>query len=107
MLAISRIFTEFEQVRGHQVAPAELEGHILEHPCVADTAVIGVESEYSGELPFAFVVLKDKAAQSCRENAKFAGIIKADIQRVSKRMLCLSAYKSKRILACHEIYVQV
>ncbi|KAF8911373.1 amp dependent CoA ligase [Mucidula mucida] len=72
---------ELIKVRGHQVAPAELEGHILEHPCVADTAVIGVESEYSGELPFAFVVLKDKAAQSCRENAKFAGIIKADIQR--------------------------
>lgn len=29
-------------MKGNQVAPAELEALLLEHPAVADTAVIGV-----------------------------------------------------------------
>ena len=54
---------ELIKVRGFQVAPAELEGHLLGHPRVADACVVGVPDEYSGELPMAFVVLKaDPAA---------------------------------------------
>ena len=45
-------------MRGFQVAPAELEGHLLGHPRVADACVVGVPDEYSGEVPMAFVVLK-------------------------------------------------
>ena len=40
------------------MAPAELEGLILEHPAVADAAVVGVPDERAGELPQAHVVLK-------------------------------------------------
>ena len=46
---------ELIKVRGNQVAPAELEALLLEHPAVADAAVIGalVGGE---ELPRAYVV---------------------------------------------------
>jgi len=45
-------------VRGYQVPPAELEALLLNHDLIEDAAVIGVPDEYSGELPRAFVVLK-------------------------------------------------
>jgi acyl-coenzyme A synthetase/AMP-(fatty) acid ligase len=44
------------KVKGHQVAPAELEGHLLSHPAVNDCVVIGVAAEREGEVPKAFVV---------------------------------------------------
>lgn len=39
-----------------QVAPAELEAHLLTHPAIADCAVIPVPDDAAGELPKAFVV---------------------------------------------------
>ncbi|KAI4243265.1 MAG: hypothetical protein LQ352_007067 [Teloschistes flavicans] len=47
---------ELIKVKGMQVAPAELESHLLTHPAVADCAVIPVPDEAAGELPKAFVV---------------------------------------------------
>ena len=41
-----------------KVAPAELEGNLLEHPHVQDAAVVGVPDERAGELPRAYVVKK-------------------------------------------------
>ena len=41
-----------------QVAPAELEGLLLLHPSVEDAAVIGIKDDVGGEVPRAFVVLK-------------------------------------------------
>lgn len=52
---------ELIKVSGFQVAPAELEGHLLDHPLVADCAVIPVENDRSGEVPKAFVVLAKDA----------------------------------------------
>lgn len=54
---------ELIKVRGFQVAPAELEGVLLSHPNVSDSAVIGVTAggvagEQGTELPRAYVVLK-------------------------------------------------
>jgi acyl-coenzyme A synthetase/AMP-(fatty) acid ligase len=43
-------------MQGMQVAPAELEAHILTHPWVSDCAVIEVPHEMSGEVPKAFIV---------------------------------------------------
>ncbi|KAF9050881.1 phenylacetyl-CoA ligase [Hymenopellis radicata] len=48
---------EIMKVRGFQVAPAELEGCILDHPYAADACVVGVPHVYNGEVPLAFVVL--------------------------------------------------
>jgi len=50
---------ELIKVKGMQVAPAELEALLLTNEHVKDVAVTSVPSEEFGELPRAFVVLKD------------------------------------------------
>ncbi|KAI0270030.1 acetyl-CoA synthetase-like protein [Gloeopeniophorella convolvens] len=70
---------EFLKVRAFQVAPAELEGHLLKHPDVADACVVGVPDEYSGELPFAFVMLTADAAKRAASGG--AAEIKASIAK--------------------------
>ncbi|KAK5135564.1 hypothetical protein LTR08_005044 [Meristemomyces frigidus] len=47
---------ELIKVKGMQVAPAELEAHLLTHPGVNDCVVIGIPSDREGEVPKAFVV---------------------------------------------------
>ena len=47
---------ELIKYKGFQVAPAELEALIINHPEVTDVAVIGVADEEAGELPKAFIV---------------------------------------------------
>ncbi|KAK6611384.1 AMP-binding enzyme [Botrytis cinerea] len=47
---------ELIKVKGLQVAPAELESHLLSHPSVADCAVIPVSDAAAGEIPKAYVV---------------------------------------------------
>jgi acyl-CoA synthetase (AMP-forming)/AMP-acid ligase II len=47
---------ELIKYKGYQVAPAELEALIVNHPQVSDVAVIGVPDEECGELPKAYVV---------------------------------------------------
>jgi 4-coumarate--CoA ligase len=50
---------ELIKVKGFQVAPAELESLILQHPAVANAAVIPIPDERAGELPRAYVTLKE------------------------------------------------
>jgi acyl-CoA synthetase (AMP-forming)/AMP-acid ligase II len=49
---------ELIKVLGQQVAPAELESILLSHPRVSDVAVVGRSHEKTGEIPWAFVVVK-------------------------------------------------
>jgi 4-coumarate--CoA ligase len=51
-------FQELIKVNGLQVAPAELEAALLEHPSVADAAVVGI-TLHNEEWPRAYVVLKE------------------------------------------------
>ncbi|XP_063927648.1 probable 4-coumarate--CoA ligase 1 isoform X1 [Zophobas morio] len=53
-------FKELIKVKGFSVAPAELEEVIKRFGGVEDAAVIGVSSSRYGEIPRAYVVLKDK-----------------------------------------------
>jgi acyl-CoA synthetase (AMP-forming)/AMP-acid ligase II len=53
---------ELIKYKGRQVAPAELEAVLLSHPAVADAAVIPSPDEKAGEVPIAFVVLKQSAS---------------------------------------------
>ena len=46
------------QVKGFQVAPAELEAKLLEDPCITDACVVGVPHERHGQVPKAFVVAR-------------------------------------------------
>jgi acyl-CoA synthetase (AMP-forming)/AMP-acid ligase II len=50
---------ELIKFKGLQVAPAELEAVLLAHPGIADAAVIPSPDEEAGEIPKAFVVLKE------------------------------------------------
>ena len=43
------------QVKGFQVAPAELEGCILSHTDVDNVCVVGVPHEYSASLSFSLI----------------------------------------------------
>jgi acyl-CoA synthetase (AMP-forming)/AMP-acid ligase II len=74
---------ELIKVKGFQVAPAEVEAALQTYPGVLDAAVIGVADDEAGEVPMAFVVL--------REGVEVAGI--AEVLRQT-----LSSYKvPKRI----------
>lgn len=55
---------ELIKYKGMQVAPAELEGLLLSHPAVADVAVIPSPDEEAGEVPKAFVVLRQAVPPS-------------------------------------------
>lgn len=55
---------ELIKYKGFQVAPAELEAVLLEHPSVADAAVIPSPDEEAGEVPKAFVVLRSNGEAS-------------------------------------------
>lgn len=50
-------------VGGFNAYPAEIEGFLLEHPDVAQAAVIGVPDERMGQVGKAFVVLRDGHAE--------------------------------------------
>ncbi|KEF59508.1 4-coumarate-CoA ligase [Exophiala aquamarina CBS 119918] len=54
---------ELIKVQGHQVAPAELEALLLEHPAVLDVAVVGVSRSDGDEEPRAFVVKQGKVTE--------------------------------------------
>ncbi|TMS45957.1 MULTISPECIES: FadD3 family acyl-CoA ligase [Mycobacterium] len=51
-------------VGGFNAYPAEIEGFLLEHPAVAQVAVIGVADERMGQVGKAFVVLRDEPGTS-------------------------------------------
>jgi acetyl-CoA synthetase len=44
---------------GHLIGPFEVESALIEHPAVAEAAVIGIPDETAGEVVKAFVTLKD------------------------------------------------
>lgn len=59
------------QVKGFQVAPAELEAIIRAHPKIADCAVIGIPDPITGELPKAFIVPQPNQTVSSEEIMEF------------------------------------
>lgn len=61
---------ELIKVKGHQVAPAELESHLLTHPAVSDCAVIQIPDTRAGEVPKAFVVKANQTSQSDEDIAR-------------------------------------
>lgn len=62
---------EMIKYKGYQVAPAELEAVLLEHPQVRDAAVIPKFDTVGGEIPKAFVALAEGAAASADELMAF------------------------------------
>jgi acyl-CoA synthetase (AMP-forming)/AMP-acid ligase II len=66
---------ELIKYKGFQVPPAELEAILLTHPCIADAAVIPCADDEAGEVPKAFVVL--------RQQTEPEGILKFVAERVA------------------------
>jgi acyl-CoA synthetase (AMP-forming)/AMP-acid ligase II len=59
---------ELIKYKGMQVAPAELEALLLTHPKIADVAVVPKDDDEAGEIPKAFVVLReDLSEEAIRE----------------------------------------
>jgi len=50
---------EMIKYKGFAIAPAEVEAVLLEHPAVQDCGVVGRQDSSAGEIPVAFVVLRD------------------------------------------------
>ncbi|KAF5972463.1 putative phenylacetyl-CoA ligase [Fusarium bulbicola] len=69
MVIVDRI-KELIKVKGNQVAPAELEAHLLSHPFVADCAAIPVPDDLAGEVPKAFVVKDASTGDRSDEEVK-------------------------------------
>jgi acetyl-CoA synthetase len=52
------------KVAGHRLSTAEVENALTQHPSVAECAVVAAPHDVKGEVPVAFVVLKQEAAAS-------------------------------------------
>jgi long-chain acyl-CoA synthetase len=63
---------EMIKYKAFGIAPAELEAVLLEHPAVRDAAVIGVPDVEAGELPRAYVSLREGHTPSAEELIAFA-----------------------------------
>jgi long-chain acyl-CoA synthetase len=57
--------------RGYSVYPREIEDVLYEHPAVKVAAVVGRPDDVSGEIPKAFLVLKDGAEATEEEMIEF------------------------------------
>ncbi|GJN88500.1 hypothetical protein Rhopal_001466-T1 [Rhodotorula paludigena] len=68
LLFITDRLKELIKVSGFQVAPAELEGHLLGHEDVQDVCVIGIPDEKRGEAPKAYISLTPAAASRIKSN---------------------------------------
>ena len=78
-----------------QVAPAELEALLLTHPKVADAGVVGIPDVSAGELPRAYVVLKEIITCTEEEIKEFVAgskiFINTDITfHIGLNRLCMS-----------------
>jgi len=81
---VKHVFQEIFKVKGFQVTPAELEGHLLSHSDVDDSCVVSILDDYSGELPLAYVVLRPDVAARIKGDPKATRQLKQVIFKVSK-----------------------
>jgi len=66
---------EMIKYKGFSVAPAEIEGVLLEHPGVRDCGVVGQQDSCAGEIPVAFVVLREGTLASDNTKESLCGFV--------------------------------
>lgn len=64
---LGRTSVDIIKTGGYKVSALQVESAILEHPSVADAAVLGIEDETYGEIVSAVIVLKEKCDISLKE----------------------------------------
>jgi len=79
---------------GFNVYPSDLEAVLLQHPAVADAAVIGIQSRQWGETPVAFVVLKAGRAEAAEQIRAWANERLGKTQRLSALKVLASLPRS-------------
>lgn len=72
---------------GFNVYPSDIESVLLQHPLVAECAVVGVPSEQWGETPVAFVVPRPGAQAAAQELREWLNARVGKIQRVAELRL--------------------
>jgi acyl-CoA synthetase (AMP-forming)/AMP-acid ligase II len=75
---------ELIKYKAFQVAPAELEALLLTHPSVADAAVVPSPDEEAGEVPKAFVVVREGHGLSEAEVLSFVAAHVAPYKKVRR-----------------------
>jgi acyl-CoA synthetase (AMP-forming)/AMP-acid ligase II len=78
---------EVIKCKGFQVAPAEIEHILVGHPDIKDAAVIGEKHPEYGEVPVAYVVLRDKVSLSPEAIIEYAAQGLAKYKRLTKVVL--------------------
>ena len=66
---------EMIKYKGFPVAPAEVESVLLEHPAVRDCGVVAKPDAEAGEIPCAFVVLRDAYTASDKLDKELRGFV--------------------------------
>jgi acyl-coenzyme A synthetase/AMP-(fatty) acid ligase len=54
------------------------------HPAVADACVVGIPDDYSGEIPQAFIVLREDALKRVSKNSREGDKIKVALIKVGQ-----------------------
>ncbi|KAJ0175984.1 hypothetical protein K1T71_008158 [Dendrolimus kikuchii] len=94
VVTIADRLKELIKVKGFQVPPAELEAVLREHPSINDAAVVGVPHPVNGEVPKAFVVLKEGHNKVSKEISEFVKERVAPYKRVNDIVFLDSIPKS-------------
>jgi len=68
--------------KGYSVYPREIEDVLYEHPAVKLCAVVGKPDKESGEIPIAYIVLKEEATATKEELINFVKEIVAPYKRI-------------------------
>lgn len=99
-------------VAGHRIGNAEVESAIVEHPAVAEAAVIGKPNDIKGESIKAFVILKagyipsDKIIEEIKDTVKDvlgAIAVPDEIEFVEKLPKTRSGKIMRRVLRAKEL----
>ena len=66
---------EMIKYKGFPVAPAEVEAVLLEHPAVKECGVVGRQNAEAGEIPIAFVSLRDGFVDNGKLQSELCGFV--------------------------------
>ncbi|HEY6372851.1 MAG TPA: AMP-binding protein [Candidatus Sulfotelmatobacter sp.] len=66
---------EMIKYKGFAVAPAEVEAVLLEHPAVKECGVVGRPDDAAGEIPVAFIALRDGFVDSSKLGDELCGFV--------------------------------